>query len=474
MTSVFNDEAPLLLLPSASNANFSESTPSSGVYTLDKERLTARERLAAECLKPRYRSPCQPFQKLKCVRRRGGENGEPAWRLKKCKASKRRQILFDGQEGVAAAQRQNERSPCRCRPGAAFGWRPQLGTPESSLATELRAQRAFLRRHTADGRKHRFLKSLKGGLLGGARGRKWNRLRRDLNGTHLVEEEEEGEEVERGAQGVLDVIAEEEIDEIGLVMEDISDEIEDLERSMNGSAPSSHRPPDLKCRVLDDDVSKVNCSSEIYSSRSDWRHSRTVINEQIRRLRAQLFELKEIRKHLKEKRPKLGEEEKVDEEEEASLTEADKPEVPANAIQCACPGALQASRRAARISRRERVRQQRLRRRIRRRERRRLRRERLKKLKRRAGRRKACAAADNNSSAVTAGADENLNCFSHDNNHWKTAPFWTGKSPSQPRDCGVCVLRRFLFWRVYVSHGSSLGIRKWGKVESQSERESSK
>ena len=34
-----------------------------------------------------------------------------------------------------------------------------------------------------------------------------------------------------------------------------------------------------------------------------WRSSRTYINEQIRRLRSQLHELKEIRSHLKAKRP---------------------------------------------------------------------------------------------------------------------------------------------------------------------------
>ena len=59
---------------------------------------------------------------------------------------------------------------------------------------------------------------------------------------------------------------------------------------MNGSVPSPFRPPDLKCRLNEEQ--EVNCSSQIYTSRSDWRHSRAFINEQIRRLRAQLYELK--------------------------------------------------------------------------------------------------------------------------------------------------------------------------------------
>ena len=63
-----------------------------------------------------------------------------------------------------------------------------------------------------------------------------------------------------------------------------------LQQSMNGSVPSPFRPPDLKCRLNEEQ--EVNCSSQIYTSRSDWRHSRAFINEQIRRLRAQLYELK--------------------------------------------------------------------------------------------------------------------------------------------------------------------------------------
>jgi hypothetical protein len=151
--------------------------------------------------------------------------------MKKCK-SKRRQLLFDEDaqgKGAGGGERL-----CRCKPGAVFGWRPQLGTPASSLAKELRAerraQRDFLRRHIAGhhrGRKagggmglfgrHRFLKSLVGRRGGSRRnflqGRGWNRLRRDvhtvddMNATLTMENEEHVEEV-------LDVIAEEEIDEV--------------------------------------------------------------------------------------------------------------------------------------------------------------------------------------------------------------------------------------------------------------------
>ena len=53
----------------------------------DKPRLTKQERLAVECLKPRYRDPCGPFQKRKCVRtkknhHKGGSSLH--WKIKKC------------------------------------------------------------------------------------------------------------------------------------------------------------------------------------------------------------------------------------------------------------------------------------------------------------------------------------------------------------------------------------------------------
>ena len=63
-----------------------------------------------------------------------------------------------------------------------------------------------------------------------------------------------------------------------------------FQQSMNGSAPSSFHPEDLQCRITDSQ--EINCSSKIYTSPDNWRTSRTFINEQIRRLRSQLFELK--------------------------------------------------------------------------------------------------------------------------------------------------------------------------------------
>lgn len=52
---------------------------------------------------------------------------------------------------------------------------------------------------------------------------------------------------------------------------------------------------------------QVNCSTSIYHDRKTWRKSRNNIDAQIQELRQKLEDLKEIRKHLKMKRPILNE-----------------------------------------------------------------------------------------------------------------------------------------------------------------------
>ena len=59
-------------------------------------------------------------------------------------------------------------------------------------------------------------------------------------------------------ESVLSEIAKDEIDEVDIIMEDITDEIEDLQQSINATAaegatgnPPPRRPVDLECRMTD-------------------------------------------------------------------------------------------------------------------------------------------------------------------------------------------------------------------------------
>ena len=119
------------------------------------------------------------------------------------------------------------------------------------------------------------------------------------------------------ADHALKEIAAEEIDEVDIIMEDINDEIADLQESItnssltlssstgslpggtNGNGNGNGAP----CSFVN--KRQINCNSSVYTDKIAWRTSRAYVNEQIRQLRAQLGELKEIRSHLKAKRPNV-------------------------------------------------------------------------------------------------------------------------------------------------------------------------
>lgn len=63
------------------------------------------------------------------------------------------------------------------------------------------------------------------------------------------------------------------------------------------------------CTVLRSGL--VNCSTDVYHDRKTWRRSRNKIDDEIHQLRQKLEDLKEIRRHLKQKRPIPGSEEDI-------------------------------------------------------------------------------------------------------------------------------------------------------------------
>ena len=94
-------------------------------------------------------------------------------------------------------------------------------------------------------------------------------------------------------------------------MEDITDEIADLQQSITNSSISGieietdeegSEIDQVPCSI---NKKQINCNQSVYTDKIAWRTSRAYVNEQIRRLRSQLGELKEIRSHLKAKRPNV-------------------------------------------------------------------------------------------------------------------------------------------------------------------------
>jgi len=156
----------------------------------------------------------------------------------------------------------------------------------------------------------------------------------------------------------------------------------------------------------------------VTSDKMAWLSSRSTIKHQIQQLRAQLNELKQIRKYLRMKRPSSGAgprqgRGKGREVKTLRLSggQGSFPflEPPESSEVCFCEsrsggaGELQEER-------------------ARRRQDRKLERLRIKEIKRVKKERKARRKLKSNDHCKT---DVKMNCFSHDNDHWKTEPKWT-------------------------------------------------
>jgi len=225
---------------------------------------------------------------------------------------------------------------------------------------------------------------------------------------------EPGREVER----LLESLAGEEIEEVDDLVEDIAEEIRDLHILRNATVPQHE---ERGCS-LDHHRNSVVCSTEITSDKIAWQNSRSTIKHQIQQLRAQLNELKQIRKYLRMKRPVkerarkgLGKKKARHREVKTlrlSPPPTEFPFVDPESEVCFCNTGSQSSQ-AKEALQEERARK---------RKDRKLERLRQKEIKRVKKERKARRKLKSNDHCKT---DVKMNCFSHDNEHWKTEPKWT-------------------------------------------------
>ncbi|XP_069960332.1 trichohyalin [Cherax quadricarinatus] len=111
-------------------------------------------------------------------------------------------------------------------------------------------------------------------------------------------------------------VIEEEIRDIDVTIDSLYDELESLENvssstvtsdaaanvSALAASPTDLTPVDIRhgCRVTG---TSVDCTDNVYHDPHAWRLSKVAIDQQIRRLRHQLFVMKDIRKHLQDSRP---------------------------------------------------------------------------------------------------------------------------------------------------------------------------
>jgi len=138
------------------------------------------------------------------------------------------------------------------------------------------------------------------------------------------------------------------------------------------------------------------------AQQDSWFSSKSVIKKQIQQLRAQLNELKQIRKYLRMRRPVGVMWEEKSGSRPRSLVEETLSQL---RRRCSCP---QQRSRVTRSGDRK-----------------------LRKLKRlleKERRKSPEPTVQVNRKQDHCMADVKMNCFSHDENHWKSAPVWTGGS----------------------------------------------
>ena len=311
---------------------------------LKKNRLTKQERLEVECRKAKYQPPCELGQRWVCTEKQEGTK-----RISRCSSLKLRSV-----------ERFNK---CHCLPGETVGLKYK-----KLEMSEKKMQKRFLKQNLQDHQfKHlntKFLKTVPAVLS------------------------RRGRSVEDGrlAETVLTEMADDEIKEVDLLVEDIAEEIRDLK---NSSDPAG-------CKVSADD--EIFCSASVTADRNSWENSRSSIRQQMDQLRKQLKQLKQIRKFLASKNPSKRQ------RDSAVLTDQDNTET------CLCDSQEELKEKIR--SERE---NKRLKRKLLKLKRKEIRRKKLEKKSRRKAKK-----------ADHCKSEPKMNCFSHDNEHWKTEPRWTG------------------------------------------------
>ncbi|PSN47730.1 hypothetical protein C0J52_04607 [Blattella germanica] len=256
--------------------------PSGGV-------INKLERIARECQSPEFKAPCKPGQKWQCVMEGN------RWRKHKCK--------FQGT--IYPRGGSSGRKKCACV------------TPSGFIYTRLepderRMQRQFLRGHINKDIKDlrpKFLRTLQtptevdlpdflrqtAGVIDQAA---MVDLIARYNSEHIRKTNR------RGKRDTLDHLTESIMKDIE---KDIEKELHGLKESENGknsmtnSSDAENMVQLAGCMVSSS--KNVNCSSAVYEDLPTWRTSKNNIDGAIRKLLAQVEALKEIRRHLRQKRP---------------------------------------------------------------------------------------------------------------------------------------------------------------------------
>jgi len=194
---------------------------------------------------------------------------------------------------------------------------------------------------------------------------------------------------------IWDEIVKDELKEVDFIVEDIATEIDNLD-------PKRNSTDCVEVEAMDD----VFCSRKSLEKPVTWVSSRNTIKHRIQQLRAQLNELKQIRRYLKLKRPVAMQKPPVKKIGPSSLS-TEEPGI--GVCFCNAEKNREARKLQQQVEMSERRRERKFERMLRRERKRKIEEKKERKIKK-------------NGHCKT---DVMMNCFSHDNDHWKSAPAWT-------------------------------------------------
>ncbi|XP_059142330.1 putative extracellular sulfatase Sulf-1 homolog [Physella acuta] len=162
----------------------------------------------------------------------------------------------------------------------------------------------------------------------------------------------------------------------------------------NGTFPGFEAMLNRRCRILSNQ--SVTCDLDIYQKASEWESHKETVDTMIKEYRKALEDLRDIRRHLREQKPQDA----IDHEEEEDVSFDFK-----DHEFCVCDemGNVIETRRGKKIDSNLTLQEEKI-----------LNQEERKRLRRMRRKRKQSNFCNMKS----------MNCFTHDNEHWKTPPYW--------------------------------------------------
>uniref|UniRef100_A0A8C4RZZ5 Sulfatase 1 n=1 Tax=Erpetoichthys calabaricus TaxID=27687 RepID=A0A8C4RZZ5_ERPCA len=234
--------------------------------------LPKYERVKELCQQPKYQTTCeQPGQKWQCIEDTSGK-----LRIHKCKgpfkpSSSKKRTRSLRSRGYSTRQKE-----CNCQQTNYRAARDERRNPKPIPPSEQRYKPRFV--HTRASRS----------------------LGEDTE--ELEYDADPAEEFETAAAFELEDISSQS-DELdtALDMDDEEDFEDMLADDTNAVGPSSSIKVTHKCYILTNDT--VHCEQEIYRSSRAWKNHKSYIDQEIESLQDKIKNLREVRGHLKQKRP---------------------------------------------------------------------------------------------------------------------------------------------------------------------------